>query len=181
MPDDALSKALLRALLALRITLGLFLLQWGVEKFVVPQANIFIWSHFYGMDVSQMLGYAFGAAEIAIALCMILGQFRTVIYGAALILHAVTVLVTWRRSSIRGAIRSITCSRPACRCSAVSWRCSCCATGIAACWVNENGPEMLRPDLRKRCALSYSAAFLRLSRKPPIRRMASPMFSRLLA
>jgi putative oxidoreductase len=97
MPDDALSKALLRALLALRITLGLFLLQWGVEKFVVPQANIFIWSHFYGMDVSQTLGYAFGAAEIAIALCMILGQFRTFIYGAALILHAVTVLVTWRQ------------------------------------------------------------------------------------
>ena len=97
MPDDALSKALFRALLALRITLGLFLLQWGVEKFVVPQANIFIWSHFYGMDVSQTLGYAFGAAEIAIALCMILGQFRTFIYGAALILHAVTVLVTWRQ------------------------------------------------------------------------------------
>ena len=97
MPDDALSKALFRALLALRITLGLFLLQWGVEKFVVPPANIFIWSHFYGMDVSQTLGYAFGAAEIAIALCMILGQFRTIIYGAALILHAVTVLVTWRQ------------------------------------------------------------------------------------
>jgi uncharacterized membrane protein YphA (DoxX/SURF4 family) len=97
MPDDALSKALFRALLALRITLGLFLLQWGVEKFVVPQANIFIWSHFYGMDVSQTLGYAFGAAEIAIALCMIVGQFRTIIYGAALILHAITVLVTWRQ------------------------------------------------------------------------------------
>ncbi len=97
MPDDALSKALFRALLALRITLGLFLLQWGVEKFVVPQANVFIWSHFYGMDVSQTLGYAFGAAEIAIALCMILGQFRTIVYGAALILHAVTVLVTWRQ------------------------------------------------------------------------------------
>jgi putative oxidoreductase len=97
MPNDALSKALFRALLALRITLGLFLLQWGVEKFIVPQSNIFIWSHFYGMEVSQTLGYIFGAAEIAIALCMILGQFRTVIYGAALFLHAVTVLVTWRQ------------------------------------------------------------------------------------
>jgi putative oxidoreductase len=96
-PDEALSKALFRALLALRVTLGLFLLQWGVEKFIVPQSNIFIWSHFYGMEVSQTLGYIFGAAEIAIALCMILGQFRTVIYGAALFLHAVTVLVTWRQ------------------------------------------------------------------------------------
>jgi putative oxidoreductase len=97
MPDEALSKALFRALLALRITLGLFLLQWGVEKFVLPQSNIAIWSHFYGINVSQMLGYAFGAVEIVIALCMIAGLFRTVVYGAALILHAITVLVTWRQ------------------------------------------------------------------------------------
>ena len=69
MTDDALSKALFRALLALRITLGLFLLQWGIEKFVVPQANVFIWSHFYGVDVSQALGYAFGVAEIADRCC----------------------------------------------------------------------------------------------------------------
>jgi putative oxidoreductase len=99
MADDALSKALFRAQLALRITLGLFLLQWGVEKFVVPQSNIVIWSHFYGVDVPQALGYVFGAAEIAIALCMILGLFRTVVYGAALILHTITVLVTWRQLS----------------------------------------------------------------------------------
>jgi hypothetical protein len=62
MSDEALSKALFRALLALRVTLGLFVLQWGVEKFVAPQSNIFIWSHFYGMDASQTLGYVFGAA-----------------------------------------------------------------------------------------------------------------------
>ncbi|HJT15265.1 MAG TPA: hypothetical protein VJ790_21760 [Dongiaceae bacterium] len=97
MADEALSKALFRALLALRITLGLFLLQWGIEKFVMPEANVFIWGHFYGVTVSQALGYAFGAAEIAIALCMIAGLFRTIVYGAALILHAVTVLVTWRQ------------------------------------------------------------------------------------
>lgn len=97
MTDDKLSKALFRALLALRVTLGLFLLQWGVEKFVVPQANVFIWGHFYGMEVSQTLGYIFGALEIAIALCIFMGQFRTIAYGAALFLHAVTVVVTWRQ------------------------------------------------------------------------------------
>ena len=97
MTDEALSKALFRALLALRVTLGLFLLQWGIEKFVVPQSSVGIWSYFYGLNVSQALGYAFGAVEIAIALCMIAGLFRTIVYGAALLLHAVTVLVTWRQ------------------------------------------------------------------------------------
>jgi putative oxidoreductase len=94
---DALARALARALLALRITLGLFLLQWGIEKFAVPQSNAAIWSHFYGLALAPAVGYAFGAAEIAIALCLFLGLFRTAAYGAALALHAITVLVSWRQ------------------------------------------------------------------------------------
>jgi putative oxidoreductase len=97
MPDEALTQALSRALLVLRVTLGLFLLQWGVEKFVVPQNTVAIWGYFYGLDVPQALGYLFGAVEIAIAACLFLGLFRTVAYGAALALHALTVLVSWRQ------------------------------------------------------------------------------------
>lgn len=97
MRDDALTQALSRALLVLRITLGLFLLQWGVEKFVVPQNTVAIWGYFYGLNVSQTLGYVFGAVEVAIAGCLFLGLFRTVAYGAALALHAVSVLVSWRQ------------------------------------------------------------------------------------
>jgi putative oxidoreductase len=97
MTDQALAQALPRALLVLRSTLGLFLLQWGVEKFVVPQNTVAIWSHFYGLNVSQALGYLFGAAEIAIAVCLFLGLFRTPAYGAAVGLHAVSVLVSWRQ------------------------------------------------------------------------------------
>ena len=43
------------------------------------------------------MGYLFGAAEIAIAGCLFLGLFRTVAYGAALGLHAISVLVSWRQ------------------------------------------------------------------------------------
>lgn len=96
MNEEALKPALCRALLVLRITLGLFLLQWGVEKFVVPGNTVDIWGYFYGLDVPQILAYGFGIVEIAIAGCLFLGLFRTVAYGAALALHAVTVLVTWR-------------------------------------------------------------------------------------
>jgi uncharacterized membrane protein YphA (DoxX/SURF4 family) len=97
MPDDRLATALRRALLALRVTLGLFLLQWGVEKFVVPESMVGIWGHFYGLALPAAVGYLFGAAEIAIALCLFLGMFRTPAYGAALALHAVTTIVTWRQ------------------------------------------------------------------------------------
>ena len=97
MTDEKLARALPRALLVLRITLGIFLLQWGIEKFVVPENTPLIWGYFYGLSVPQALAYAFGAAEIAIAACLFLGAFRTVSYGAALALHAVSVAVSWRQ------------------------------------------------------------------------------------
>jgi putative oxidoreductase len=80
--DTALTRALPRTLLVLRLTLGLFLLRWGVEKFVVPQSAVAIWGHFYGVNLPQLLGYVFGVIEIAIAVCLFLGTCRTVAYGA---------------------------------------------------------------------------------------------------
>ncbi len=97
MNDETLARTLPRALLVLRITLAVFLLQWGVEKFVVPQNTVAIWNFFYGLDVSAALGYVFGAVEIALAVCFFLRLFRTVAYGTALALHAVSVLVSWRQ------------------------------------------------------------------------------------
>jgi putative oxidoreductase len=83
------------ALLALRLTLGLFLLQWGIEKFVMPDSAVAIWGYFYGVSITRTLGYLFGAVEIALALCLFLGVFRTIAYGMAMALHAVSVVVSW--------------------------------------------------------------------------------------
>lgn len=94
--NEALARALFRALLVMRITLGLFLFQWGIEKFVVPQTTAAIWGHYYGLDLPLLLSYVFGALEIAIAVCLFLGLFRTVAYGAAVVLHAASVAVSWR-------------------------------------------------------------------------------------
>jgi putative oxidoreductase len=97
MNDEALARALPRALLVLRMTLGIFLLQWGIEKFVVPSNTVAIWGYFYGLSVPQIMAYVFGVAEIAIAACLILGIYRTPAYGAAMILHAASVIVSWRQ------------------------------------------------------------------------------------
>ena len=97
MNDASINTTLSRAQLVLRITVGLFLLQWGIEKFVVPAMTVAVWGYFYGVAIPQALGYGFGAAEIAIALCIFAGRFRTVAYGAAVVLHAVTVAVSWRQ------------------------------------------------------------------------------------
>jgi len=85
------------ALLVLRVTLGVFLLQWGIEKVVVPENTPSIWGYFYGLIVPETLAYAFGAVEITIAVCLLFGLFRTITYGSATLLHAVTVVVSWRQ------------------------------------------------------------------------------------
>src|SRR3546814_18675707 len=97
MTGEALARTLPRALLILRVTLGLFLLQWGVEKFLVPQNTVLIWGYFYGLNVPPVASCFFGVAEIAIAICLFLGLYRTISYGAALALPAVRVVVSRRR------------------------------------------------------------------------------------
>ena len=140
MKDEALSQALRPALLVLRITLGLFLLQWGIEKFIVPQNTVAIWSYFYGLNIPQALSYLFGAVEIAIADCLFLGALRTVAYGAALALHAVSVLVAWRHFLDSWGTPRTTCSSPAFRCWALSLHSSCCGIGITACSIGNRKP-----------------------------------------
>src|SRR5215217_4334734 len=69
----------------------------GVEKCVVPTNTVAIWGSFSGLPVPQALGYVFGAVEIALAGCLFLGVLRTAAYSAALALHTVSVLVSWRQ------------------------------------------------------------------------------------
>jgi uncharacterized membrane protein YphA (DoxX/SURF4 family) len=92
-----IGKRITPALLVLRVTLGIFLVQWGVEKFVAPQNTPAIWNYFYGLNMPQAAAYLFGVVEIALAICLFLGLFRTIAYAAAMFLHAVSVLVSWRQ------------------------------------------------------------------------------------
>lgn len=84
------------ALLVLRIGLAIFFLQWGLEKFLVPESTIGIWQFFYGVAINKSASYVFGAFEIILALCILFGLFKTVAYAAAAIIHAITIVVAWR-------------------------------------------------------------------------------------
>jgi hypothetical protein len=43
------------ALAVLRVSLGVFLLLWGVEKFVIPTTTVRIWEKFYGVGLGAAL------------------------------------------------------------------------------------------------------------------------------
>ena len=85
------------ALLILRVSLGLFLLQWGVEKLLVPQSAIRIGQHFYGVALSGAAVTVAGALETLLAIGLVFGVFRRWTYGIAIVVYAVSVTATWRQ------------------------------------------------------------------------------------
>jgi putative oxidoreductase len=56
------------ALLILRVSLAIFLLQWSIEKFIVPEAAIRIGQNFYGVALSGAVVAILGALETLVAL-----------------------------------------------------------------------------------------------------------------
>ncbi len=81
-------------LLLLRLSLGIFFLQWGIEKFVVPATTTAIFRSFYGLSVDGVLPTVLGAGQIALALMFLAGVMPRVSYGLVMLLHLVTVIVT---------------------------------------------------------------------------------------
>jgi putative oxidoreductase len=90
-------KRVATGLLILRLFLGIFLLQWSVEKLIVPSATIRIAQGFYGVTLAEGAAYVLGTAELILSLALLFGAFRTISYGLSLLVHTVTVIVSWRQ------------------------------------------------------------------------------------
>lgn len=90
MPEQRLALALL----VLRITLGVFMLQWGIEKFVVPGTSQAIFRNFYGFEVAGFIPYVIGTFQVVVALAFIAGLRPNITYLVFLVMHTITTLVT---------------------------------------------------------------------------------------
>ena len=94
--DPRLKRRFGTALAILRIALGLFLLVWGLEKFIITERSVAIYGYFYGVSASTAVAYALGALESVLALAIIIGLFRRLSYGIAVVVHAATTAATAR-------------------------------------------------------------------------------------
>jgi putative oxidoreductase len=82
-------------LLILRVTLGLFLLQWGIEKFIMPDTSAMIFAGFYGIDgLSHTIAYVLGGLQCAVAVAVIAGFQKRISYLLAFLIHSVSTLST---------------------------------------------------------------------------------------
>ena len=85
------------SLLLLRVSLGLLMLIWGVDKLVNVQHGVAVSERFYlGAFNSAALLKAFGVAQMALGALIVLGVGRRLAYPALLAITGVTLLGVWR-------------------------------------------------------------------------------------
>lgn len=92
--DPHLGRRFGTALTILRVALGIFLLVWGLEKFIVTERSVAIFGYFYGVSASAAVTYVLGALESLLAVAIIIGAFRRWSYGIGLLVHAATTIAT---------------------------------------------------------------------------------------
>ena len=84
------------SLLLLRFSLGLVMMVWAFDKILNPSHGAKVFEGFYGLSgIGESLIPMIGIAQGLIVLAFILGVARTWSYGAVLLMHAATTLVSF--------------------------------------------------------------------------------------
>jgi putative oxidoreductase len=85
------------SMLVLRISLGLLMLIWGVDKLVNVEHGMFVSERFYlGAFSVPALLQAFGVAQVALGALIVLGLFGKYLYPVLIVITGVTLLAVWR-------------------------------------------------------------------------------------
>ena len=86
-----------RSLLILRVSLGLLMLIWGVDKLLNVKHGLIVSKHFYLDAFSNAVPLqAFGVAQMALGALILLGVARRFVYPVLLAITGVTLLGVWR-------------------------------------------------------------------------------------
>jgi putative oxidoreductase len=83
------------ALLLVRLGFGLFLLAWGLNKIVEPEHAVRIFENYYALaGVGPRLSVVLGVFQVALALAILAGVYKTVTYGLGVLIHGASTLAT---------------------------------------------------------------------------------------
>lgn len=86
-----------KSLLLLRISIGVLMVLWGIDKLVNVEHGIAVSEGFYGgLFSAPVLLQAFGVLQILLGFGVIVGLRRTLLYPALLVITGVSVLAVWR-------------------------------------------------------------------------------------
>lgn len=86
-----------KSLLFLRISIGLLMVIWGIDKLVNVEHGLTVSEGFYlGLFSAPILLQGFGVLQILLGIGVIVGVTRRVLYPLLLLITGVTVLGVWK-------------------------------------------------------------------------------------
>ncbi|MEH0668889.1 hypothetical protein [Vibrio owensii] len=75
-------------LLTLRLSIALVFIMWALDKVLVPEHAMKVFSGFYGLDISSGFSVALGIAQLVFIGIFVAGVWKNLTYLAILVLHA---------------------------------------------------------------------------------------------
>lgn len=81
----------------LRVSMGVFLAMWGLDKWFATEGSMGIFSHFYGLDVGTLVVRTAGTLEIALGIALAVGLFPLVTAWIQLVVNAISTLTSWKQ------------------------------------------------------------------------------------
>ena len=95
MTDD-IGRRLAICLLLIRLSVGLVMIVWVFDKILNPSHGGAVLEGFYGVSgAGESVVRTLGAVQGLIVLAFLLGLARTWSYGAVLLMHGATTLISW--------------------------------------------------------------------------------------
>lgn len=86
-----------KSLLLLRVSIGLLMVFWGIDKLVNVEHGMQVSEGFYlGLFSIPVLLQAFGVLQVLLGLLVIAGVARNLVYPALLAITAATALGVWK-------------------------------------------------------------------------------------
>lgn len=101
------SKGLTWGLLILRLGLGVFLAICALNKVINPEAMIPLFLEFYYIDVSSFFVVILGALELMLSLLFIMGMYKTLSYGIALVSQIIMLIACYEKIKIPAKSESL--------------------------------------------------------------------------
>ena len=92
------SPALPLSLLLLRIGITIVMGFWTIDKIINPDHAGAVFKNFYGLGaVGDQAFLIIGIVQGLIVLAFAAGLFKTITYGAILVMHSISTLSSWRQ------------------------------------------------------------------------------------
>ncbi len=90
--------ALPLSLLLLRIGITIVMGFWTIDKIINPDHAGAVFKNFYGLDaVGDQAFLIIGIVQGLVVLAFAAGLFKTITYGAILVMHSISTLSSWRQ------------------------------------------------------------------------------------